>query len=301
MRILITGCHGFIGSSVGHIAAQIGHVVIGVGLASQPEPGWPGCYHQADVVHSDFATIIERHNPDVILHAAGTASVGASFTAPLDDLRAAVMSLANVLDGVRRSGQKPLVLFPSSAAVYGEPRMLPIREDAPVAPISPYGYHKAAAELFAREYCHCFGFDIVIARLFSVYGPRQRRLLVWELYCEATGTGSEVVLRGTGEETRDYLHVDDVATVLLTIATRRPRGLTVLNVASGAATRTRDVAQLIVGAAEVTKLIRALSQPQTGNPQYWQASVESLQGIEPFRFRPLKDGITECVRAWRCA
>ena len=144
MKILVTGSGGFVGGSFGRHAARAGHEVLGVGRASQPEVGWPSLHAQADVSSSDLAELIAAFRPDAVLHAAGAASVGASLARPLDDLRASVVTWANVLDSVRRSGARPLVVFPSSAAVYGDAASLPVAESAPARPISPYGFHKAA-------------------------------------------------------------------------------------------------------------------------------------------------------------
>jgi UDP-glucose 4-epimerase len=218
LRILVTGSGGFIGGSFGRFAARAGHTLLGVGRASQPAQDWPGAHAQADVASSDLSDLIASFAPELLLHAAGTASVGASLAHPLDDLRAAVLTWANVLDSVRRSGTRPLLLFPSSAAVYGDTGDSPAREDAAARPISPYGYHKAACELLAREYAECFGLSVVVCRLFSVFGEAQRRLLVWELYRQLASDASEVWLEGTGRETRDYLHVEDASAAMLELA-----------------------------------------------------------------------------------
>jgi len=119
---------------------------------------------------------------------------------------------------VRRSGRRPLVLFPSSAAVYGDLKETRADEETPLAPISPYGFHKAACELLGREYAECFGLRVVVCRLFSLFGPTQRRLLVWELYKQLSGPAQTVWLEGTGEEVRDYLHVEDAAAAFLHLA-----------------------------------------------------------------------------------
>src|SRR5262249_48327157 len=153
--------------------------------------------------------VIRDFAPDVLLHAAGTASVGGSLRAPFDDLRAALLTWANVLEGVRVSQHRPLLIFPSSAAVYGEVTELPVREDMPVQPISPYGFHKVMCELLAREYAECFDLSIVVCRLFSVFGVDQRRLLVWESFERLSDAEGPAWLEGTGEESRDYLAVED--------------------------------------------------------------------------------------------
>jgi len=299
VRLLITGIHGFIGGGVGRAARGAGHDVLGLDLAAQAPKGWDGSYTQLDAAFADAAPVVRDFAPDAVLHAAGTASVGQSYAAPLDDLRAAVLTWANVLDGIRRSALKPVVLFPSSAAVYGNPERLPVAEDAPVRPISPYGFHKAACELIGWEHVDCFGLDVVLARLFSVYGPGQRRLLLWELYERAIGPEAEITLLGTGKETRDYLHVDDVAAALLAVARKRPRGLTVVNVASGEAIETGALAGIVARAAGVEKPVRARGAEREGDPAHWRADVARLRSFGAATHRPLEAGVRGCVEAWR--
>ena len=312
MRILITGSNGFVGGSVGRWAARAGHEVLGVARASQPAAGWPGAYVQADAQTSDLVELVRAYAPDVLLHGAGTASVAASLKMPLDDLRAAVMTWANTLDAVRRSGLRPLVLFPSSAAVYGNPAALPVKEAASVAPISPYGFHKGACELLAHEYAECFGLDVTVCRLFSIFGPPQRRLLVWELYRQCAAAGATVWLEGTGAETRDYLHIADIAAALVAVADARTHATDkearadgagrclVVNVASGAETSVLDVARQIRDLVAPAKEIRCRGQERPGDPRAWRADISALRALAPqWQPRPLAHALAECVSFWQ--
>ncbi len=86
MRLLVTGSRGFIGGALGRAASARGDEVLGVGHASQPDPTWPARYVQADLAHTDLAAVMAEFAPDVVVHAAGPASVAGSFAAPLDDL-----------------------------------------------------------------------------------------------------------------------------------------------------------------------------------------------------------------------
>lgn len=304
MRILVTGSSGFVGGDFGRYAARAGHEVLGVGRASQPAPGWPGGYEQADVASSDLSDLVASFRPELLLHAAGTASVAASFRHPLDDLRASALAWANVLDSVRRSGARPLVVFPSSAAVYGEARALPTPEDAPARPISPYGFHKAACELLAREYAECFRVRVLVCRLFSVFGESQRRLLVWELYRRLAGAGGDAWLEGTGRETRDYLHVEDAAAAMLgaaeaLAAAPDPAGLTIVNVASGEETRVLDLAEAVRALVAPGKEVRCRGVARAGDPPRWRADTALLRALAPgWRPRPLAERLAQCVAAW---
>jgi UDP-glucose 4-epimerase len=294
-----------VGGSIGRSAARAGHEVLGVSRAAQPPNDWQGRYVTADVVSADLAGIIRDFAPNAIFHAAGTASVSASFSAPLDDLRASMLSWANVLDSVRRSDAQPLILFPSSGAVYGQLQRLPVKEDASIQPISPYGFHKAACELLAREYANCFGQRVIVCRLFSVFGEYQRRLLVWELFRQFAGAEEVVWLQGTGEETRDYLYADDMAAAILLliesqISTPSETNYQVHNVASGLETRVLDLARQLGNLVAPEKEIRCRGIERSGDPERWQADVSSLRALLPnWKSRPLAEGLSSCVLAWQ--
>ncbi len=305
MRLLVTGSRGFVGGSVGRFAAAAGHDVLGIARSSQPEADWPGRYFQADVLYAPLSEVIQDFAPDAVLHGAGTASVGGSLSAPVEDLRAAVLTWANTLESIRLSGLRPLVLFPSSAAVYGNPAHLPVAEEATVAPVSPYGFHKAACELVAREYQECFGLRVAVCRLFSVFGPRQRRLLVWELYAQMHGLEPEVCLQGTGRESRDYLHVDDIAEAMLALAAhpelKEARGpLPTVNLCRAQETPVLELAHLLSEVCGSSKPVTCRGAAQTGNPVRWVGDSSRLQRLLPdWRPQPLADGLRRCAAEWR--
>lgn len=302
---MITGSRGFVGGSVGRNASARGHEVLGIGRSSQPATSWRGQYLQADVASVDLSASINDFAPDVIVHAAGTASVGASLLAPLDDLRAAALTWANVLEGVRRSNQRPLLLFPSSAAVYGNPAELPVREDMPVRPISPYGFHKAVCEMLAREYASCFNLDIIVCRLFSIFGAPQRRLLIWELYKQLTGADSIAWLEGTGLESRDYLHIDDAAEAFFQLIDRRNEarqsdGCLIVNVAGVEEINVTELARQIRDRVAPEKEIRCRGTQRAGDPRRWRADVSRLRELAPL-WQPASFSarLAECLAAWQ--
>lgn len=326
MRILITGSRGFVGGSFGRSAAREGHTLLGLGRDSQPALDWPGDYAQADVVSADLSGYIQDFAPDAVFHAAGTASVGASLSSPVEDLRASALTWANTLDAVRRSGLRPLVLFPSSAAVYGNPEVLPVKEDAPLRPVSPYGFHKAVCELLGREYAECFGLSVIVCRLFSLFGAAQRRLLVWELYSQLIGREQTVWLQGTGTESRDYLHVDDLSAALLqlialrregqeregveqakksdveeTASSERERGsYLIVNVASGVETGVLNLAERLREIIAPHKTIRGRGLERRSDPHHWRADVSLLRSLIPgWQPQTLVEGLEQCIAKWR--
>jgi UDP-glucose 4-epimerase len=305
LRILITGSRGFVGGTIGRLAAQAGHKVLGIGRSSQPEVYWPGSHAQADVSQADLCSLVHEFMPDVVLHAAGSASVGSSFADPAGDFRAALGTWSNVLDAVRRSGRRPLLVFPSSAAVYGNPSQVPVREDARLEPISPYGFHKAACEWIGREYATCFGLRILVCRLFSVFGARQRRLLAWELYSQIAGPAREVWLDGTGEETRDYLAIEDVASAMLKLTEvftdeTDAEVFRIINIGRGEEINVLQLARLVCELTGEDKKVRCRGQARAGDPSRWCADTSLLaQFLPSWQPVPLRESLAGCISAWK--
>jgi UDP-glucose 4-epimerase len=274
--------------------------VLGISRSSQPAPDWPGSHVRADCLHTDLSGPFRTWRPEVVLHAAGSASVGDSLSDPLEDLRALAMTLGNTLDGIRRAGIVPVLLLPSSAAVYGNPATLPVAESGAVAPISPYGFHKAACEILGREAAELMGLRVVLCRFFSVYGARQRRLLIWEVYQQLAGEAPVVELQGTGSETRDFLHIDDASDAMLTLAQHARRGATVVNVASGTEVSVSQLVEEMKRLMERDKMLMCHGSPRPGDPRHWGADITRLRGLVPgWKPKPLEEGLAETIQEWR--
>ena len=302
MRLLITGISGFIGGSFGRYASQAGHVVMGTGRSPQPSKKWPGLYSCVSGTEN-LSDLIRDFLPDVLVHGAGTASVGASLNDPLNDFRGSVQTCAYMLEAVRQSGTAPLIVIPSSAAVYGNPTSLPVQEEFSLQPISPYGFHKSACELLAREYAECFGLNVMICRFFSVFGPAQRRLLVGELYRQLAGPDEIAWLDGTGKETRDFLYIDDLTAALLGLIERlhgSDHECLIVNVASGIETSVLTLAEMIRDLVAPEKEIRCKGNVRKSDPLRWWADISRLRELLPsWQSRPLKESLALTVDAWQ--
>jgi UDP-glucose 4-epimerase len=306
MKLLVTGALGFIGGSVARHALGLGHSVVGTALpADLPRAASAGFPVVAAADAGALGALLAEVRPDVVLHAAGRASVAASISAPGDDFEGSVLTFQALLEAVRQAGHRPTVILPSSAAVYGNPVHLPVAEDAPAAPISPYGFHKRVCEVLADEYAACFGLDVIVARLFSVLGPAQRRLLVWELFEQLQGPAEVAWIQGTGQESRDFLHVDDVAAALLGLAALpRPAqgGAEVVNVASGEEQSVLELASALRDRVAPGKRIACRGQLRPGDPPRWQADARRLQErLDPWRPRPFAEALDAVVAAWQAS
>ena len=280
--LLITGANGFIGGVIGRAWQSRGGSVVGLvrpeARADPSEVGFP--IHRCALTSDEVRSAIEHFSPDAILHAAGTAAVGASFADPAADYSASVATAHAALEGIRRSRRRPQFLFPSSAAVYGEPATLPVAEKAPIQPLSPYGHHKAIAEQLIREYAQSFDVPALVVRLFSVFGAHQKRLLVHELF-ERFRRDAVVTVQGTGEEMRDFLHEDDLAAGVIGLLPRISDPFVVINLATGQGTRVKAVAATMRRVLNSPKEIRYANAVQPGNPSQWTADISALRACAP--------------------
>lgn len=300
-RVLVTGASGFIGRAVVRRAADHGVPVLAAVRGTSDGRTGDVVTLALDEV-SGLVDAIEEFAPTIVVHAAGAASVANSVLDPAADRLGNVQTWVNVLDALRRTGVAATAVNVSSAAVYGEPEQLPIKEDSVCRPISPYGHHKLQAELIGEEYSVCFGVPVVSARVFSVMGPEQRRLLGWEIAAQALGDAPEVVLRGTGHESRDFIHVEDLSEALLVLGactTERFVPSTRVNLATGVETSIATLAETIVQMVSPAKPLRFLGQRSTNDPQRWQADTARLSRLAPdWSARPLDATLADCLAAW---
>ena len=267
-RALVTGANGFVGSALLRAAAAAGIEATGV------------TRRDTDYSPRSIAALVDAARVDFVFHGAGSASVAASMQDPAADLASSVDLFGRVLEGVRLSARRPRVIFPSSAAVYGNAARQPIAEATPLAPISAYGFHKEVCERLAAEYAGCFGVPALVLRIFSLVGEGQRRLLAWELYRQYRES-PEVVLAGTGSEERDYLHVDDCASLVWRGAAALQEPFVALNMASGTSVRVADLAKRMGRMLSADKPVRCLGQARAGDPVLWRADVTRLKALAP--------------------
>lgn len=196
------------------------------------------------------------------------------------------------------------MIFPSSAAVYGSPETVPVKEEAPVAPISPYGTHKLLCELLAREYHQMFQVPVVVVRLFSVFGAQQHRLLVWEVFQKILQNPEMIQLRGTGAERRDYLHESAVAEAVLLLAADRERWLVqprlpLFNLGCGREHQVLEVADQLRQRTSPHHRIVFEGETQAGDPDRWCADISRFRAAYP-QWNPvgLEEGLDGTLHHW---
>jgi UDP-glucose 4-epimerase len=250
---LVTGGAGFIGSHVVDALVAAGARVHAVDDLSTGRRGnLSGALERGAELHISDVTdqamtsaLMARLQPDVVLHLAAHIDARRSVDEPAFDARVNVAGTAAVMEGARRSGARRVVLA-STAAVYGKPDRLPTPEQAPVQPLTPYGASKGAAETYLELYTRLYGLSTLSLRMANVYGPRQDphgESGVVAIFSGAAGDDRPVTVFGDGRQTRDYVHVDDVATAFVAAAAARATG--VLNIATGVETSVLGLARAL--------------------------------------------------------
>lgn len=231
--ILVTGANGFLGRHVSRVAAAQGDEVVGMGHGDWSEEQWRqwglSAWYELDVTLGSL--VAHAGQPDLLIHCAGSSSVGFSLENPAQDFERTVGTTLDVLEYLRTSAPATALVYPSSAAVYGRAATLPISEDSPLAPISPYGVHKRIVEDLCRSYGESFGIRSAIVRIFSAYGVELRKQLLWDA-CRKSLAG-DLRFGGTGRETRDWVNGEDVARLLLMAGDHAAPEAAIVNGASG--------------------------------------------------------------------
>ena len=250
MRALVTGGAGFIGSCIARALLQAGHeVAVLDDLSSGRRENLEGLavrrLIEADVRDRE-AVVAACSGAEVVFHLAASVGNKRSIDDPHADASVNLLGTLNVLEGARRAGVRKVVLS-SSAGVLGDVERLPVTEEHPTRPVSPYGVSKLAAEKMALVYHSLYGLEVACLRYFNVYGPGQR----YDAYGNALPifvfrmlAGEPLTIFGDGEQTRDFVYVDDVARAnLLAAAPAAPSG--VFNIASGSAVSINRVIELL--------------------------------------------------------
>jgi UDP-glucose 4-epimerase len=253
-RILITGAHGFIGKHLARHLAALGHHVSGLGHGLWPVAEalrWGVAdWINGDVQSANLRALQARQEPELVFHLAGGSTVGAAIANPREDFFRTVASTVELIEWIRLDLPSARLIAVSSAAVYGSGASGPIAEDTIGVPYSPYGHHKRMMESLCRSHGDTYGLDFRVARLFSVYGPGLKKQLLWDMCTRLAAGESPMVLGGSGQELRDWTHVDDVVAALALIAFDSTPALRsqAINIGTGVGTPVQTIAQSVIDA-----------------------------------------------------
>lgn len=246
-KILVTGGAGFIGSHlIEELATYRAQLVVLDNLSSGFESN---IGNSVRLVKGDIRTPAQLKaaamNADVVFHFAEYIPnveghvIRSSGKNPTQDAQICVEGTLNVLEECRRNDSS--FVLASTAAVYGSSED-PVREDSIQDPISVYGVSKLCAERYSLLYAKSYGIPVVIVRFFNVYGPRQRKYLMYDFLSKVRKTPRKVELLGTGSEVRDYIYVKDAVNILLSlVASQQHETLPIFNIGTGEGHTTGEI------------------------------------------------------------
>ncbi len=293
-NVLVTGGAGFIGS---HMVELLYDEGAGVTVFDNLSAGTLANLHvQCKFIKGDLrdeASVrkaLER--VDIIFHFGANASVPFSVDNPRYDFETNAIGTFNILNAALNSNVKKIV-YASTAAVYGEPRQIPVPETHPLEPISPYGASKLAAERMGFAFKETYGMDFAAVRIFNTYGPRQPRYVMYDFIHKLRKNPSVLEVLGTGEQVRDYCYVSDMVEAFLLVA---EKGSGVYNAAGGSPVSIKELAELMVSLISPDAEIRYGGKTWKGDINTLYADIARLKKLG---FAPkvgFEEGVKNMVR-----
>jgi dTDP-glucose 4,6-dehydratase/UDP-glucose 4-epimerase len=273
MRILIIGCHGFIGSNALRYFKEKKQTVIGCDIQKT----------EADtfLLHTDLSNIsslFKEHQFDICINASGSATVSFSIQNEQGDYHLNYKNVEKILEAIKIYQPTCKFVNLSSAAVYGNPSALPVKENASTQPISPYGKHKLWSEQLLRSYASQHNLQTLSLRLFSVYGNGLKKQLFWDIF-QKSKAASTISLFGNGNETRDFIHINDLMQAFECIISKANFNGASINVASGKEICIKDAADILMQHLNPDHTIKFSGIQNEIDPQFWQADISIIESM----------------------
>ncbi len=307
MKVLVTGCAGFIGWKVCEKLLREGHSVVGIDnlndyydvrlkewrLGRLREYGDFRFYRMDIEDYGALKGVFEREKPEAIINEAARAGVRYSIENPWVYLSTNAQGTLNLLELMKEFGIRKLILASTSSLYAGQP--LPFKEDLPVnTPISPYAASKKAAEALSYTYHYLYGFDVAVLRYFTVYGPAGRpdmspfRFIYWTL------KGETIQIYGDGSQMRDFTYVDDIAEG--TVKALELKGYEIVNLGNNNPHRLSYLLELIEKITGVKPKVSYGEFHKADMRETWAdiTKAEKLLGWRPST--SLEEGIEKTVR-----
>jgi len=300
MRFLITGGAGFLGSSLANRLVGDGHDVRALDDLSSGDRNAlnPSVHFTRGDVNDIPLLWTMLHDVDCVYHLAARVSVAQSVLYPRDYNRVNVGGTVSLMEAMRDAGISRVVLA-SSGAIYGQQPHQPVRETDSPKPDSPYAVSKWASENYVHTIGRLWGIETVALRIFNAFGPGQQfpvaHAPIVPCFLNAVFTGGSIVIYGDGEQSRDFIYVDDVVSALVNAASASNINRKVINIGSGNETTVADMASMIEQVSG-QKAARVWNREKTGGVRRLVADIAMAR--EYLGFQPktsLKEAICQTI------
>ena len=300
MRVLVSGGAGFIGSNVVDGLVKEGYevfVVDNLSTGKEKNLNPKARFFKTDIRDkNELDSIFNESKPEVVFHLAAQIDVRKSVENPQFDASINVTGAINVFELAVKHNARRIVFSSTGGAIYGEPEVLPATEETPVAPLAPYGVSKYCGEQYLHYFKRLFGIERVILRYANVYGPRQDPLGEAGVIAIFTGKimkNEQPVIFGDGNQTRDYVYVEDVVNANL-LAVRGKEG--VYNIGTGVETSVNELVKMF---EKVTnkRIVPEYAPPRKGEVQ--RIALDATKAEKELGFKPeynLFEGLKKTIR-----
>ena len=254
-KILVTGGAGFIGSHlVDALMTQGAHVSVLDNLTAgtlQNIKQWRGnpnlTFIKGDLVNSADLAKIEETGFETVFHLAANPEVRMGLTNPDIHFQQNIVVTHNLLESIRKTKNKPALIFTSTSTVYGEPAKIPTPEDyAPLKPISTYGASKLACEALISAYAYTYRFKAIIIRLANIVGPRSKHGVIYDFIQKLKANHKELEILGDGTQNKSYLHINDCIEAMLLGLEKTKNQVETYNIGSEDRTTVKTIAEIVI-------------------------------------------------------
>ena len=305
MKTWVTGGAGFLGSHVAEALIAKGHTVTVVDdFSTGLVKNIASVADKLRIVRrslrdSEVEAELRTERPDLIFHLAGDALVARSVKDPIGDCDRNLLATLALLEAVRSGSPETKILFASTGAVYGERAERPFQESDGVWPISPYAVAKLAAERYCYAYAHTYGLRTCSLRLFSIYGPRQTKQVVYDLMGKIEANPEELIMFGDGTQERDFSHAQNVVDAFLLAAEKADFTGEVFNVAGDEIVTIRQLAEMLCRMMGSRPRLSFTGQQRPGDSQRWVADTSRIRTLGYAPRLGLDEGLRDTVNWFR--
>ena len=301
MKILVTGGAGFIGSHLVHAYVAKGHEVVVLDNLSTGKREFihpKATFYKMDLQDSKIAEVLEKEKISIINHHAAQSSVGRSVSNPIFDANSNIIGTLQLLQNAVECKVNKIIFASTGGAIYGDQENLPVGEDAPCRPVSPYAISKLSVEHYLSFFKDCHGLKFVSLRYSNVFGPRQDPFGesgVIAIFCQRLAENKAPIICGDGKQTRDFISVDDVVRAnILALEPDCPDG--VFNVGTEIETSINDLTRELMRVSE--RNLKIQYAPQRKGEQR-RSSIQNGKMYEALGWKPirsLKEGLVDTYR-----